>query len=94
MICIDQTEQNEMGGARGSMGNRSGAYTVLVEATDGKRQVGISRHRWQNNIKIDLQKVVCGTDRNSGLWRGLVNEVKNFRVSYKHLEFLDLLRNC
>ena len=43
-MCTDQTEQNEMGGSCGSMENRRGPYWVLVEETDGKRQLGISRH--------------------------------------------------
>jgi hypothetical protein len=38
--------------------------------------------------------VVYGMDQNSGRWRGHVNAVKNFRVSYKNVEFLDLLKNC
>jgi hypothetical protein len=79
-ICTDKSEQNEMCGACGSV-NRRGAYRVLVEETYRKRQLGVSRHRWHNDIKMCLQEVVCGTDRNGCRWRGLVNAVKNFRVS-------------
>jgi hypothetical protein len=27
---------------------------------EGKRQFGRTRHRWEDNIKIDLQEVGCG----------------------------------
>jgi len=36
------------------MGKRSGAYRVLVEKPEGKRLLGISRHRREDNIKMDL----------------------------------------
>jgi hypothetical protein len=51
-----------------------------------KRQLRRSRRRWENNIKMGLQKVECGgmdwidlaQDRNR--WRTLVNTVMNLRV--------------
>ena len=33
---------------------------VLVGEPEGKRQLGKSRPRWQDNIKMDLQEVACG----------------------------------
>ena len=52
----------------------------------GKRLLGRPRHRWEDNIKMDLQEVGCGgmdwrelaqgTDR----WRALVTMVMNLRV--------------
>jgi len=35
-------------------------YRVLVEKSEGKRPIGRRRHRWKDNIKIDLQEVGCG----------------------------------
>jgi hypothetical protein len=35
------------------MGERRGIYRVLVGIPKGKRQ----RHRWEDNIKVDLQEV-------------------------------------
>jgi hypothetical protein len=43
-----------------SMGERRGVYRVLVGKPEGKRPLGRPRHRWENYIKRDLQKVGCG----------------------------------
>jgi hypothetical protein len=42
------------------MGERRGVYRVLVGNPEGKRPVGRSRHRLEDNIKMDLQEVGCG----------------------------------
>jgi len=34
-----------------------GAYWVLVQTPEGKRPLGRPRHRWDDNIKVDLQEV-------------------------------------
>jgi hypothetical protein len=39
------------------MGDRRSAYRVLVPRSEGKRPLGISRHRWEDNIKLSLEKV-------------------------------------
>jgi hypothetical protein len=36
-------------------------YRVLVEKPEGKEPLGRSRERWENNIKMDLQEVGCGS---------------------------------
>ena len=36
------------------MEERRGAYRVAVEKPHGKRTFGRSRHRWEDNIKMDL----------------------------------------
>jgi len=35
---------------------RRGVYRALVEKREGKRPLGRLRHRWEDNIKRDLQK--------------------------------------
>ena len=38
------------------MGERRGAYRVLVGKPVGKRPLGRPRCRWEDNIKMDLQE--------------------------------------
>jgi len=69
-------------------------YTVLVGKPEGRRPLGRPRHRWEDNIKIDLQEVGCGgmdwielaQDRDR--WWALVTAVMNLRVSYNAGNFL------
>ena len=68
------------------LGQGRGVHRVLVGTPEGKRPLGRSRRRWEDNIKMDLQEVggVCGDwmelaqyrDR----WRALVSTVMNLRV--------------
>ena len=52
----------------------------------GKTPLGRHRHRWEDNIKMDLQEVVCwGTDwielaQDRDRWQALVTAVMNLRV--------------
>jgi hypothetical protein len=39
------------------MGDRRGACKVLVGRPKGKRTLGRPRHRWKDDIKIDLQEM-------------------------------------
>jgi len=62
-------------------------YRVLVGKPEGKRPLRRPRHRWEDNIKMDLQEVGFGVmdwielvqDRDR--WRALVNVVMNLPVS-------------
>jgi len=68
------------------MGEGRGVYRVLVGKPEGKRPLGRPRHRWEDNIKMDLQEVRCGgvdwielaQDRDR--WWALVNAGMNLRV--------------
>jgi hypothetical protein len=42
------------------MGDRRGAYRALVGKPEGRRPLGRPRHRWEDNIKMDLRKVGWG----------------------------------
>jgi hypothetical protein len=62
-------------------------YTgVLVRKHEGKRPLGRTRRRWEDNVKMDLNEVGCGgmdwiklaQDRER--WRALVNAVMNLQV--------------
>ena len=68
------------------MGNGRGLYRVLAGKPEEKRPLGRPKHRWEDNIKMDLQEVGCGglnwinlaEDRDR--WQALVNAVMNFWV--------------
>jgi hypothetical protein len=39
---------------------RRGVYRILARKREGKRPLGRHRHRWEDNIKMDVQEVGCG----------------------------------
>jgi hypothetical protein len=38
-----------------SMGQKRGAYRILVGRPEGRRPLGKPRRRWEDNIKMDLE---------------------------------------
>jgi hypothetical protein len=68
------------------MGEVRGAYNVLVGRPEGRRPLGRRRHRWEDNIKMDLREIGFGDvdwihmAQYRGRWRALVNTVMNLRV--------------
>jgi hypothetical protein len=68
------------------MGERRGAYRVLVGRPERKKPLGRPRRRWKDNIKMSLQEVGCwGMDwielaRDWERWRALENAVMKLRV--------------
>jgi hypothetical protein len=70
----------------GNMGEVRGAYNILVGRPEGRRPLGRPRHRWKDNIKMDLREIGFGDvdwinlaqDRDRG--RPLVNTVINLQV--------------
>ena len=42
-------------------GGRRRAYRVSANKSEGKRPLGRTRPRWEDNIKMDLQEVGCGS---------------------------------
>jgi hypothetical protein len=68
------------------IGENGGLRRVLVGKHEGKRPLGRPRHRWEDNIKMNLQEVGCGgmdwieVAQDRGMWWALVNAVMNLRV--------------
>jgi len=68
------------------MGERRSVYRVLVGKPEEKRPLGRPKHRWEDNIKMDLQEVGCGgmdwielaQDRDR--WQALVNAVMILQI--------------
>jgi hypothetical protein len=64
-------------------GERTGIYRVLLDKPEEKRPLGRPSHRWEDNIKMDLNEVGFGgmnwielaEDRDR--WLALVNSVMN-----------------
>ena len=75
-----------MAGHVAGMRERRDVYRILVGKPEGKRQPGRPGHRWEDNIKMDLQEVGCrGMDRiemakDKDRLRVLVTAVMNLRV--------------
>jgi hypothetical protein len=42
------------------MGEGRGVYRVLVGKPEGTRLLGRPRHRWEDNVRMELQEVGCG----------------------------------
>jgi hypothetical protein len=68
------------------IGEGRGVYGVLVGRHEGKRRLGRTRRRWEDNIKMDLRETgIDGTNwihlaQDRVHWRACVNTVMNFRV--------------
>ena len=75
-----------MGRACSAYGGGESVYRVLVGKPEGRRPLGRPRHRWEDNIRMDLREMGCGCvdcmelaqDRDR--WRALVSAVMNHRV--------------
>jgi len=71
-----------------------GVYRVSVGKPEGKRPLGRPRRRWEDNIKMDLQEVGCGSmnwielAQDSDRWREFVNAVMNLRLLLSAENFL------
>jgi hypothetical protein len=69
------------------MGEMRNAYRILEGKPEGKRLLGRPRHRWVDNIKMDLREIGWdGMDwiylaQDKDQWRALVNTVMNLRVA-------------
>jgi hypothetical protein len=67
------------------MGERRGVYRVLIGKAEGKRPLGRSRRRWEDNINMDLREIeIDGANwiqlaRRRVQWRSFVKTVLNLR---------------
>ena len=85
-IQVIKSRRMRWAGHAAHMGERKPAYRVLVGKPERKRQPGRPKHRWEDDIKMDLQEVEWwGMDwidqaQNRDRWRALVNAVMNIWV--------------
>jgi hypothetical protein len=86
IVRVIKSRRMRWAGHLARMGKVRGAYNILVGRPEGRRPLGRSRRRWEDNIKIDLREIGFGDvdwiylaqDRDR--WRALVNTVMNLRV--------------
>jgi len=66
IVRVIKSRRMRWAGHVASMEERRGVYRVLVGKPEGKRPPGRPRHRWEDNIKMDLQEVGWGA------WTGMI----------------------
>jgi hypothetical protein len=73
------------------LGEGRSVYTVLVGTPEGKRPLGRPRHRWEDNIKMDLREIginvanLIQLAQDRAQWRACVNMVMNLWVPQERI---------
>jgi hypothetical protein len=81
-----ESRKMKWAGHVGRMGEGRGVYRLLVGRPEGKRPMGRPRHRWEDNIKVDLREIgIDGANwihlAQDGLqWRAFVSTEVNLQV--------------
>jgi hypothetical protein len=86
-VCHYQVKENEMDrSCRVYGGEMRNVYNILIGKPEEKRPLGRSRHRWEDNIRMDLREIRWeGVDwihlaQDRDWWWALVNMVMNLKV--------------
>jgi hypothetical protein len=66
IVKVIKSRRMRWAGHVASMGEGRGVYRVLVRRPKGKRPLGRRRHRWEDNIKMDLREI--GIDGAEQIW--------------------------
>ena len=86
IVRVIKTKRMRWAGHVARIGEETGVYRVLVGKPEGKRPLGRPRHRWVDNIRMDLLEVGCrymdwiGLAQDRDRWWTLVSAVMNLRV--------------
>jgi hypothetical protein len=86
IVRVIKSRRMRLAGHAACTGEGRGVYRVLVGRPEGKRPLGRPRHRWENNIKMDLGEI--GIDGLNWIqlaqdrvhWRACVNAIMNLWV--------------
>jgi hypothetical protein len=87
IIRIIKSRRMRWAGHVARMGENRNAYRLLVGKPEGKKSLGRPRHRWVDNIRMDLLDIRWGDVDWIGLaqdrdnWRALADAVMNLRVA-------------
>jgi hypothetical protein len=57
IVRVIKSRRMRWAGHMPRMGEGRGVYRVLVGRSEGKRQLGRPRRRWEDNIKMDLREI-------------------------------------
>jgi hypothetical protein len=87
VVRVIKSRRMRWAGHVARMGDRRGVYRVLAGRPEGKRPLGRPRHRWEDNIKMDLRQIgidganwiLLAQDRDQ--WRAFVSMVVNLCVT-------------
>jgi hypothetical protein len=60
IIRVIKSRRMRWAGHVARMGEKTGAYRILVGRPEGRRPLGRPRRRWENNIKMDIQEMTWG----------------------------------
>jgi hypothetical protein len=88
IVRVIKSRRMRWAGHVARMGEGRGVYRVLVGRPEGERSLGRPRHRWDDNIKMDLREI--GIDGANWIqvaqdrvqWRAFVDTVMNLRVIF------------
>ena len=86
IVRVIKSRRMRWAGHVARIGEEMGVYRVLVGKPEVKRPLGRPRHRWMDNIRMDLQEVGSGYMDWIGLaqdrdrWRALVSAIMKLRV--------------
>ena len=91
IVRVIKSRRMRWAGHVARMGEERGVYMVLVGKPEGRRPLGRPRHRWVDNIRMDLKEMTCGYMDWIGLAqdrRTLVSAVMNLGVPWNAGNFL------
>jgi hypothetical protein len=83
---FQSVKEDDVAGACGTHGEGWGVYRVVAGRPEGKRPLGRTRRRWEDNVKMYLREI--GIDGANWIrlaqdrvqWRAFVNMIMNLRV--------------
>jgi hypothetical protein len=86
IVMVIKSRRMRWAGYVACVGEGRGVYRVLVGRPKGNRPLGRPRHRWEDNIKMDLREIgIDGVNwiqlaQDRVQWQAFVNTVMNLWV--------------
>jgi hypothetical protein len=85
IIRVINSRRMRWAGHVARIGEKRGAYSILVGRPEGRPPLGRPARRWEDHIKMDLEEVGWGMDwielaQDRDRWWALVNAIMNLRV--------------